>query len=207
MREETIEDLLFSWGAWRSRGLKAQPIRGAAMHTPGATDVSASYKQICGPCRGKGVDLSEVGCRVVRSSDLGELKKKYPCPVCKGRGYKTVKAMKADPGAIPRTGPGGMQINIDEMPSFVEQIEGAMDQVLHHHHKLVLTARYVVYPRARSSAPGTDGRQARVGWVNAAIQPDKITLKSFDYLLAAAHARLANELNIPRKIRRKQYAS
>lgn len=114
---------------------------------------------------------------VVRSSDpeIEALRKEHPCPACRARGYTSVSTMKADPGAIRRTGTGGMHVPLDEKPQEIADLEAAMDARLSYINRVVLVAKYVAFPRDRAYNPEMDGRKARVAWVNQAIRPEKIS--------------------------------
>lgn len=196
---ETIEDLLIGWGEWRNRALRARPIRGAAMYTPGAIETRGTYKTRCHLCLGRKIDPGRVGSRIVRQSDddYEALVKHYPCPACRGRGYTSESAMKADPGAIRRTGPGGMHVPVDETPSDIAQLEEQMN-LLSFTCRAVLTARYVAVPRV-TTIPGASSRRARVAWVNQAISPEKLSEDQYNRRLWKSKQVLAEALNMPTK--------
>lgn len=196
---ETIEDLLIAWGEWRNRGLKPRPIKGAAMYTPGAIEVRGRYRTRCCLCLGRKIDPFAVGSRIVRPTDddFEDLLDKNPCPECNGRGYTSKTAMKADPGAIRRTGPGGMHIPTQDTPEHIAALEQAMDAWLSFINRTILVAKYVAFPRNRSYNPQMDGRQARVAWVNQAISPEQISNEGYGKRLKYAKGVLAKELGVP----------
>lgn len=197
---ETIDDLLSAWGQWRNRGIRARPIQGAAMYTPGAVDVRGTYKTRCYMCLGRKVDPGAVGSRVLRTEDkdYAQLKKDHPCPACRGRGYHSESAMKADPGAIRRTGPGGMHVPIEDTPADILELEEAMNE-LSFTNRAVLTAKYVAFPRERARISGGSARMARVAWVNQAIAPEKISEAGYMHRLWRSKIVLAEALNVPTK--------
>lgn len=192
-----VEALLYQWGSWRNRPLRGRGPSGSTWHTMGG-DTEKRYWQICGRC------LGTKGSGIRKRTEGDE-----DCPACKGRGGHWQTETLPDPAAIPRTGPGGMQVLVEDTPQEFIDVDAALDSLDEVNAncsrgpraRAVIEARYVHFPRnsARQDPKDEYGQKARVAWVNERIAPDRISGKMYGYLLTTTRRRLADVMGLQTK--------
>lgn len=205
---ETIERLLYAYGAWLNRDMPSAHIRGgSAWHTITTGEQSRSYWQPCQPCLETGIDLSSVGSGIRRRAELDALRRSEKlrrsvgarlCGACNGNKGHHETAPLADPNAIPSTGPGGMHVPIEDIPPDFQRLEGAISaESIGEVNRAVIWSRYVIWPREWAASSKADGRKARVAWVNQAIYPKTINEEAYKKRLTASKRRLSEVFGIP----------
>jgi hypothetical protein len=185
---DTVEHLFDSWGAWRNRELRQSP---RPLVVGDNSQDTGSYWRPCRTCRREPGRVYDVV--------TGQ---KQVCPDCRGRKGRWISYDKADPKAIPATGPGGMYVTFDAPAEFLA-IERILDD-LGPVPRAVIESRYVVQPRRRTAG----GKLARVAWANHRLAPHRISRTLWDWWLVEAKRKIGEVLELPtRKDLREQAKS
>ncbi len=173
---QTIHDLLMEWGAYRSgydqnrfglgygRSLLGKVLKGLKGTT-------------CGKCIGRGVVQDIV------------TKSRVACPICKGRGKVNLDARgKANPAMIRATGPNYGPDGVAE-PEFCARVDKAF-QRLKIRHRIVLTTRYIHFPRHTDS----ERRLKHINRWFERLGEKPISKRRMQNLLSEARGEIAKEI-------------
>lgn len=161
----------------------------------GGSDETASYWVACRPCVGRG----RVRDIVAASNSPGDCDAdgKTTCPACLGRGGRMVAYVKCSPEAIRSTGPGS---RLYDPPELFLDIEAALDG-LYLENRLVMQARFQIYPRARAGkAAAAEMSELRLIFVNKALdeaEDRRITPARFAKILHNTTRILSDITRIP----------